>query len=131
MREAEELASHVAAALSGHVRWLQRTRRPVPPDLLAVAHLTADAAKRGQPSTALAWLVDLLNGPRMDPLLLTRPQAAEALNLSVRSLDRLLKSGGLASVKVEGATRVRRSDLDAYVARLAGSFHAGVEAKGA
>jgi excisionase family DNA binding protein len=48
--------------------------------------------------------------------LLTRAQAAHARGLSPRALDRLLASGALPFVRPGRHRRVRRSDLDAYIA---------------
>lgn len=51
--------------------------------------------------------------------LLTRKEAAEELRLSVRQVDRLIKSGVIPTVILGTSVRIRRVDLEAAVARLA------------
>lgn len=53
-----------------------------------------------------------------DPLL-TKADAAEVLNCSARTVDTLIASGELASVKVRRSRRIPPSALKAYVARQA------------
>lgn len=53
-----------------------------------------------------------------EPMLLTVAEVAELLSISPRSVWRLIKLGKLASVKPLDSTRVRRSDLEAFVAGL-------------
>jgi len=64
-------------------------------------------------------------------LLLTRREAAHVLRRSVRSVDRAIADGVLPAVKVEGSTRIRRADIEAYVDSLQSprSFRDSVEAK--
>jgi excisionase family DNA binding protein len=47
--------------------------------------------------------------------LLTKAEAAQALNLSVRSLDRLRKRGSLEAVRLLGAVRFRPEAIQALV----------------
>ena len=51
-------------------------------------------------------------------LLITKSEAAEQLGVSVRTIERLITSGRLPLVHVEGAARVRVADLGAYVQSL-------------
>ncbi|MDP9388179.1 MAG: helix-turn-helix domain-containing protein [Actinomycetota bacterium] len=51
-------------------------------------------------------------------LLLSLEDAADVLNVSPSTVKRLVRAGELPAVKVARTTRVRRSDLDAYVAAL-------------
>ena len=55
------------------------------------------------------------------PLLMTVDQAAEALSLSRSSIQRLINSGLLPSVKVGGSRRVPTTAVSDYVATLTGS----------
>ncbi len=50
-----------------------------------------------------------------DALLLTPPQAAKKLAISVRSLYSLFSSGKIKPVKIGRSTRIAASDLSAYV----------------
>jgi excisionase family DNA binding protein len=49
--------------------------------------------------------------------LLDKLDAAEYLNVSVRSVDRLWADRKLSGVKVGGLVRFRQKDLDAYIER--------------
>jgi excisionase family DNA binding protein len=53
-----------------------------------------------------------------DKLLLDARGAADALSISVRSLERLAADGALPSFRVRGLRRYRASDLAAFVADL-------------
>lgn len=55
----------------------------------------------------------------MTPLALRVERTAEMLDLSPSSVKRLIRTGDLPAVKVGGATRVRVSDLQAFVEHLA------------
>jgi excisionase family DNA binding protein len=55
---------------------------------------------------------------RVSRLLLTKPEAAEQLGVSLRTIERLISAGRLPLVHVEGAARVRVADLEAYVQGL-------------
>ena len=118
-REAEEVLAHVAAALAQHVQHRRLMGLPTPPAVLIAAAWTADCVRPRLTETGLDRLAGLLDGRHMDKLLLTKPDAAQALGVSVRTVDRLVSSGALPLVKVAGAARIRRSDLDDYVNHLA------------
>lgn len=51
-------------------------------------------------------------------LLLTVPEVASLLRLSRAKVYELIARGDLVSVKIDGARRVRRVDLERYVATL-------------
>jgi excisionase family DNA binding protein len=51
-------------------------------------------------------------------LLLTKSEAAEQLGVSLRTIERLISTGRLPLVHVQGAARVRVADLGAYVQSL-------------
>ncbi|MGH9281590.1 MAG: helix-turn-helix domain-containing protein [Acidimicrobiales bacterium] len=57
----------------------------------------------------------------MLPLLLDYEDVADVLQVSTATVKRLVSSGDLPAVKVAGARRVRRVDVEAFVARLGGS----------
>jgi excisionase family DNA binding protein len=50
-----------------------------------------------------------------DRLLLTKPEAAERLGVSIRTVERLVAGGRLPQLHVGRAVRLRVSDLEAYV----------------
>lgn len=51
-------------------------------------------------------------------LLVTKREAATMLGVSVRTVERLIASGRLPVVHVEGASRIRVNDLNAFVEGL-------------
>jgi excisionase family DNA binding protein len=51
-------------------------------------------------------------------LLITKSDAAKLLGVSLRTIERLISAGRLPLVHVEGAARVRVTDLEAYVQGL-------------
>ncbi len=54
----------------------------------------------------------------MPRLLLTVPQAAEALAISHSKLYELLASGAIDSIRIDGSRRIPLTALEAYVSRL-------------
>ncbi len=59
-------------------------------------------------------------------MLLTATEAANLLGLSRSKTYELIAAGRLASVRVDGCLRVRRVDLENFVANLSGSTESGV-----
>ena len=51
-----------------------------------------------------------------DAILLTRNQAADRLQVSWKTIQRLTRAGELASVKIGALIRYRPEDLEAYAA---------------
>jgi excisionase family DNA binding protein len=58
-------------------------------------------------------------------LLITKSDAAEVLGVSLRTIERLISAGRLPLVHVEGAARVRLTDLEAYVQSLEADANPG------
>ncbi|MBV9092455.1 MAG: helix-turn-helix domain-containing protein [Streptosporangiaceae bacterium] len=54
----------------------------------------------------------------MTRLLLTVPEAAEALAISRSKLYELLASGAIASIRIDGSRRIPLTALEDYVSRL-------------
>lgn len=124
---APELSPHIARALDVHLRWCRDNGIPVADGLVDVQKW-AQVVARG-----LSSPLPLLAGDDapVEPLILTLPQAAEALGCSVSKVKTLVKTGQLPVTDFGGVRRVRRSDLEAFVERLAGgtSFRDSVESK--
>lgn len=125
------LFGHVAAAMDRYVRELKRDGVTPPLEVLAVAEFLADCVTVRQDATPLGDTRPLVDaGVMKEHPLLTKREAAEALRRSPRTIERLIASGTLTAVKVEGSTLIRRVDLDAYIAGLSPrSFRDRVEAK--
>lgn len=130
--QSRELFAHLATALSRYTADLKRDGVTPPPELLETLLFFADCARTRQEATPVAGSGRSLDGvPMPTPsLLLTKREAAAELRVSVRQLERLVAADRLRTVRVEGAVRVRRVDLDAYVSGLAGgSFRDHLEEK--
>ncbi len=54
----------------------------------------------------------------MTRLLLTVPEAAEALAISRSKLYEPLASGAIASIRIDGSRRIPLTALEGYIARL-------------
>lgn len=105
-------AAHLAEALRAH-----RVRvgsGAIPPDLLDLEGMCAAWGSQERPSSAGTDAT----AQAVPMEMYTVEQAAEALNLSERQTRRLVADGSLPSVTVGRARRVRRSDLDAFIAGL-------------
>lgn len=133
--DARELAAHAAIALSRYVRESAREGRSVPAELVAVMEFCADAVRERQGATGVVGCGDPAHAEPMSTqtLLLSKREAAHLLRVSTRTLERRIAAGELRTVTVAGAVRVRRVDLDEYVAGLGRprSFRDGVDVKGA
>lgn len=119
-----ELFAHLALALSRYVPEAQRAARhsgyTVPPELLGLAEFFADCATARQGATETVGVAGTGNaGAMKEHPVMTKREAAAALGVSSRTVDRLIARGTLTAVKVEGSTRIRRADLEAYIAGLA------------
>lgn len=82
-----------------------RTRSPLPVVEIPKAHCVVPTAPQA-----------LTEGGSRPPLL-TTPQAAEYLQVSVRTVKGLLSEGRIAYVKIGRATRIHIGDLDDFVAQ--------------
>lgn len=120
------LFAHLSWAVARYIPEAQREARAngstAPVELLAVAEFLADCARARQDATPLEVSSGAVEaGAMTDGLLLTKRQAAAELAVSVRQLERLIADPGvsLSTVRAGGAVRIRRSDLEQYVADLA------------
>ncbi|MGI8881050.1 MAG: helix-turn-helix domain-containing protein [Jatrophihabitans sp.] len=82
-----------------------------------VAALTLNATGR-QTTPTLAELAEVLECVSMTRLTIDYDEAAEALHVSRRSVDRLVASGELSTVNIGGSVRIRTTDLSGYVESL-------------
>lgn len=131
--ETREVFAHVANALSRYRVELRRDGITAPPELAALLVFVADCASTRQSATPLAGSTLVLDGVLMPSvsLLLTKREAASELRVSVRQIERLVAADRLRTIRVGRAVRIRRVDLDGYVAALAGgaTFRDQVEEK--
>jgi excisionase family DNA binding protein len=113
-----ELAAYLALAVRRLGEDLRRDGSRLPP---LVAEFGVAMSARATAGHSRPGLADLPLEPESGSrgvLLWSRDEAARMLAVSVRSVSRLVASGELRPVKVLGATRFRREDLEAYAAGL-------------
>ena len=117
-------ALHLAIALDFHARNLrdQHGVAALPAgleQLRARAWTVAKGDSERHEATALDELVELLQSERMERLAYSAEEIGQLFGLSVRSIQRLIASGELVTVRIgEGAVRVRRDDLEDYLNKL-------------
>ena len=114
-----ELMAHLVVALSRYRRHLRAEGGRVPAQIEDLIGFLADRAKARHDVLLLdPWRAasDPSAAPRR--LLITKSDAAEQLGVSLRTIERLISSGQLPLVHVEGTARVRVSDLEVYVQGL-------------
>lgn len=111
-----DLITHLAIALSRHTRELRRSGLPVPQEIedLAAA-LMQSVMSRQESSFVGSFMRRTDHAGVTDRLLLTKPEAAERLGVSIRTVERLVAGGRLPQLHVGRAVRLRVSDLEAYV----------------
>ncbi len=111
-----ELVSHLAVAMSLHVRNLRQAGAAVPADVEELAGLLTRCVRARPKATPVDGGSDAAHSRRVaDRLLVTKAEAAERLSVSVRTIERLVAAGRLPLVHVERAARFRVSDLETYV----------------
>ena len=116
-----QVFAHLAIALSAHVKSAGRSGLVVRVEVLTLRDLAQNLATARQDATPLAvpsepGEADVM-APR-DALLLTKRDAAAALRVSTRTVERLIAAGTLRAVTVGSSPRIRRADLEAYVESL-------------
>ena len=114
-----ELMAHLVVALSRYLRQLRAEGGRVPAQVEALIAFLTDPARAVHDVTVLdSWRAASSPSAMPRRLLITKSDAAEVLGISLRTIERLISSGRLPLVHVEGAARVRVSDLEAYVQGL-------------
>jgi excisionase family DNA binding protein len=114
-----ELLAHLVIALSRYRRQLRADGGRVPTQIEDLIAFLADRVKARHDVLILdPWRA--ASDPSAMPrrLLITKSDAAEQLGVSLRTIERLISAGRLPMVHVEGAARVRVTDLEAYVQGL-------------
>lgn len=111
--ELDELPAFLAHAIAAHAREWQRNGLRVPPVALALAGWCTEVAQNGTGAQKVSQSEPVGHGVHMAPLLLTVPEAAALLAVSVRTVRNMLADGRLEKVKIAGATRIRRGDVEA------------------
>jgi excisionase family DNA binding protein len=118
-RAPAELIAHLVLALSKYLRQLRTEGGRAPAEVEALMIFLTDPARALHDATLLEYwraAYDPSATPRR--LLITKSDAAGVLGVSLRTIERLISAGRLPLVHVEGAARVRLTDLEAYVQNL-------------
>jgi excisionase family DNA binding protein len=124
-----ELAANIARGIVLRRQELASLGLTVP-GLAAAEAIVAKQIRTGQETPPFCDPATLVDARPMR-MTLTLDEAADELRVSPATVRRLVKTGQLATVKIERSTRVRRQDLEAYLAGLGpGSFRARVIEKG-
>jgi excisionase family DNA binding protein len=127
-----DLAAYILSALGRAVLDTRRNGGHLPDGLTDLfERLDGRASKRPDATESSPRAVNGDDGPMPESALVTKRQAAAYLSCSLRTVERLFGRGELRAVNVARGDRLRRADLDAYVAALAGSrpFRETVAAK--
>lgn len=126
-----ELLAHLAIALARYSKERRRNGLGMSEDLLALAEFFQFHATTRQGATPLGDGGDLPDaGGMTNHPLLTKREAAAALRVSVRTLERLVVSGALPVVHMGRVSRVRRTDLENYIESLGSTkFQDRIETK--
>ena len=113
------LLTHLALAITRYVRQLRKDEIPVPPMIDELAAFLTQYVRTRQAVTGVDGDYGTPHDvPVVRRLLITKAEAAEQLGISVRTVERLIAAGRLPLVHVEGASRLRVADLEAYVDAL-------------
>jgi excisionase family DNA binding protein len=114
-----ELIAHLIVALSRYVRQLRAEGGRVPVQVESLVTFLIDTARARHDLAVLdSWRPASDHSFMPRRLLLTKRDAAELLGISLRTIERVISAGRLPLVHVEGAARVRVTDLEAYVQGL-------------
>ena len=106
----------IAHAIIRHAAIRRRDGLPVPALAVLVAKWCADQARSGEvgqrfDSDSTGADVGIVN-----QLLLTDKDTGALLGVSARTVRAMIADGRMPAIKVGGATRIRRSDVDAFIA---------------
>jgi excisionase family DNA binding protein len=114
-----EVAGHLALALQGHRDWARVRRLALPKELDEIERALAIRARRGQVGTPLENPAEPLEAEPVSPRLVTYADTAALLHVGERTVKRLVAAGALRPLRIGGAARLRLTDIDAYIDRLA------------
>lgn len=108
----EDSRWHLTKALTDHAGWCRTNGIAVPAD---IRELLESLARGGRARPKVGVELEPSNDALM---LLSYPAAAGRLNVSARTVRRLVALGKLPAVQVAGCKRIKASDLATYVENL-------------
>jgi excisionase family DNA binding protein len=113
-----EVAGHLAVALANYRKWAATSGMQVPAVLRELQSASASRAMAGQTGTPLGDLWQVQQSRTMTPRLVTQAEAGVMLSCSDRTIRRLVASGQLTAIRFNGSTRLRVTDIDAFIDQL-------------
>lgn len=117
-----EVLTHLALALTRHIRQLRHDGLRVPASIDELAAILMHCVRTRPAPTGLDDMpLAADDGGVAGRLLVTKAEAAELLGVSVRTVERLVAAGRLPLLHIEGAARIRIADIEAYVDSLVSS----------
>lgn len=117
-----EILTHLAVALTRHIRQLRHDGLRVPTSIDELAAILMHCVRTRPAPTSLDEVQPAADdGAVAGRLLVTKAEAAEQLGVSVRTVERLVAAGRLPLLHIEGAARIRVADIVAYVDSLVSS----------
>lgn len=115
-----EVIVHLALALSAHERRARAEGTTLPNVVTDLTQILLECARVRQGASPVDAVRTGINDPAVtSPLLVSKGDAARLLSVSLRTVDRLISSGRLPVIHIDGASRIRLADLSSYVERLA------------
>ena len=113
---------HLATAIDFYLRQSRRIGQEVPDELPALMRHLRSPVIFGHAQSPPAGPPETVDGGPMAPKLVTTDGAAHLLSCSESTVRRLIRNGALSAVRLgPGATRLRVTDIDQYVAHLGDS----------
>ena len=109
------VGAHLKKALASHMRWCRDNGIAVPAE---VNDLFMMVASDGLTRPTVGEERTVTHDADVALLTLTYDQAAKRLNVSARTVRRLVQSGDLRAVDLCSAPRIRVADLATFVERL-------------
>jgi excisionase family DNA binding protein len=105
------VAAHLHRAIEAHRRWCRDQAIPVPPELDQLLSLVSGGQGLTEPPPVLRSGDD----PGM-PLALTFDDAGRLLEVSARTIKRLVDAGKIRSISVGHAPRIPREEIERFIA---------------
>ena len=113
-----ETAGHLAVAIRAYRKAARANYLAVPADLIHIEAAMAERAMKGQDGTPVDELWQVQEAASVTPELLSIADTARKLRCSERTVKRRIAAGELAAVKDGRLTRIRPTDIAAYLQRL-------------
>lgn len=115
------VAAHLTSAIHEYCERARLSYNSVPAELREIERSLADRAMWGQEGPSFDDLWRAHEAERVMPALLTYRQASVLLGVSERTVKRRVAAGTLTPVRDGGISRLRVTDLEAFIERSIGA----------